>query len=82
MNKYVATLLGHTSWVQSISQLHDCAKIISGSRDGMVRAWDMQTITALDEIDLHQAMASADLIDVMQPTTNDERVRLLKKIAQ
>lgn len=82
MNKYVATLLGHTSWVQSISQLHDCAKIISGSRDGMVRAWDTQTITALDSMDLHQAMASADLIDLMQPTTNDERVRLLKKIAQ
>jgi WD40 repeat protein len=35
------TLRGHTSWVNSLAFSPDSRRLVSGSRDGTVKVWDM-----------------------------------------
>jgi WD40 repeat protein len=41
--KSVATLQGHTSWVNAVAISPDGTRIVSGSSDETVRVWDMHT---------------------------------------
>ena len=48
------TLTGHTSWVQSIVFSRDGTRVVSGSRDNLVKIWNVETGV---EVSSHEACA-------------------------
>lgn len=76
-----AILSFHKDWVQSISSLRNFQKIISGSRDGTVKLWDLKAILALDRIDDFKKVAEhASVVKSDHALSHQARIELLKKI--
>jgi WD40 repeat protein len=46
------TLTGHTGWVQSVAFSRDGTRVVSGSRDNLVKIWNVETGV---EVSSHEA---------------------------
>ena len=56
-----AVLAFHEDWVQSITSMHNFDRIISGSRDGTIKRWDVSSIIAIDRMNkLKETVAIAE----------------------
>ncbi len=49
----IATLKGHTGWVNSVSFSPDGSKLASGSSDGTIRLWDVETMKSIATLKGH-----------------------------
>jgi WD40 repeat protein len=49
----IATLKGHTGWVNSVSFSPDGSKLASGSSDGTIRLWDIETMKSIATLKGH-----------------------------
>lgn len=76
-----ATIYAHKDWIQSLSELDNLSKVISGSRDSTVKVWDIDPISKkLDDISLQRTITLANLIAKSPSRTKEENWALLKLI--
>ena len=52
--KRLKTLEGHSHWVNSVAYSPDGTKIISGSFDGIIKIWDVNTGECLKTLEGHE----------------------------
>lgn len=78
-----AILAYHKDWVQSIASLRNFQKIISGSRTGEVKLWNVSSVLAVDQMNnLKETAAKAALVAAEKPFSNDKRLAMLQRITE